>query len=568
MKKIILKLIIWFFVFFWFVNNGFATDVLLWNWQYLRIDKELWKIERFNNDFSVLHDTFNTNNVIDSYVIKFNINSWYIAIFTWWNTFVEYVEIIYDNHIDTNYKNKLVLRLNGSISWLWTVYNNDFWNLSFDFENWSDKKVHYTSYDGIYYFSLWGWYVSSEYSYELFNSDYYFWNDRIELSLWWQSSSNQVCKAIMKKVWVLKSFNYDLAIDNDLEEYKIFSENIINDWNSEVNGWYFEFWLDEEKFLYQLVNTEGLYWFTWAIYNKFTSSIVFDSLENPFTDSPILQVSSSSYTNYIDYFELKNSWNNLWYEKKVIWKTFNWEMVEVLSDILWNDYNFEFNKWYNLWRTDLTSLYFVFWKHYNDIDLKIEFWKIYYETKIFETCVNAESWEITVGGETYTWTIDEIGDNWLITNNTISDINYGDSSFNATKDISIWFDEGSCTGLQYEGIFGWISKAVCYTKNFFNKIFNAFKWVYEWFWNLIKSFDVWDIEHKIPDFSFNLINTTYAGDEEHKIMSIISTWNFDNNSFLTFLFWILKYVLLFITFLTIYFTLYHNNSNNSNNSNK
>jgi hypothetical protein len=150
---------------------------------------------------------------------------------------------------------------------------------------------------------------------------------------------------------------FDYNYKSEYEIYKSIQTN--NTFSS--NYWLVEYWALDNKFYVAIDNVEWLYWFTGSILNWWLSSFVFDSLDSPLSDEPLLQVKSNM--SYVNYFRLDStdSWTGSL--QQVVWVKFNDDLVDIswIIDSNINDSNFIFNKTYYFNRTDLKGFLFSFW---------------------------------------------------------------------------------------------------------------------------------------------------------------------------------------------------------------
>ncbi|MDQ7022148.1 MAG: hypothetical protein Q9M97_01200 [Candidatus Gracilibacteria bacterium] len=336
MKKLIIKILLIFSIFFGFNNNIFAFENFITD--FVSYSNGTLTLTTFDNTFS------------DSIIIPqpdfINCNSsGYITCFSFY--------LSSNSYIKTN------INSNNIISS--TTYNGSFYGL---FYSSSDTNLFaFSTVSGInnYCFSL----TSTGYGvisggfcdnnsnigaglYDIIATDsYHIYGETYIPPL---PPVTQICENIINTYQNKFDYNYK-------EEYNILTDYL--DENRE--GGFFKYGYDDLDFIVSIKNVEGLYGFSGSLINGGVSSFVFNSLDSPLADEPLLKLESTKLN--VDYFNLSSTLSGTGTKQYVAGITESGEIVELLNEI-GDETNFIFNKDYYFPRNDLKGFIFVFGKDY------------------------------------------------------------------------------------------------------------------------------------------------------------------------------------------------------------
>ena len=370
MKKIILKIILSIFLFLWLsslvnANLNPFTDIDGFSYDWNIITVSNWTASR---DYEVW------------WLISFFVNNW-----NYWKITVHFLRD--DTSMQSVQFSWAELQYKSIRTWWLTE-----WNIYYSWNYWFIKSYNTTTY----------LYLKDK----LQSSNTNPYTDFIEpwgfvvnwVLYWWAPEVNQTCEAIFTTDESKFDYNYK-------EEYTTFIDYIDEDREESL----FQYWTDDNKFFISLENVEDLYWFRGSLINNWESSFVFNDLDSPVSDDPTLELNSDLYVNYFRLDSL--NWSS---EQKVYWINDNWDIIKILNFTDEDETkNFEFNKLYHFpYNTDLKWFKFIFWNPLisaDDVDLKVDFWKIIYTKDVHEVCYDEETNEnITVDWESYSWSLDNI----------------------------------------------------------------------------------------------------------------------------------------------------------------
>ena len=514
MKKIIINLLIWFFVFFWFSTLSNAN--INWNYGYLSIENDNTVI--INHSWFIGTKTFNSSIENVFWVVD---NSWnyrgLIQIETWFYVFFA----------KSNWYINFVFYSNNYSSWINVT------NLSsnYGFAYIQSSPTHYSIFgrdnnDGWY----WGGSATAQYleSYDFTRS--LSWEVFIDWILYW----NNTCS----EIFTSDEVKFDFTNKN---EYTVFTDYL----NINRESAFISYWTESAIFQLSIENVEDLYWFSGSIINENDSSFLFNSLESPFKSWPKLQFEVIKWS-YVNYFKLDSiSWSS-W--QKVYWLIGD-KVVDFLPLLDWEDFsNFNLNKLYYFKNIkDFTWFIFIFEKQYSNIDLKVDFWKIVKEDNIHYVCVNSSNEIETVDGESYSWTFDNI---WQLDNSN-NNLSLETNNSYISSSISV------CSDIQITGFVSFFQYLGCYIEKITTWIWDIVSWIWRLIDELMRIGQ--NVEHK--DILSFFISSCNASDNV-AVNSIFTGMNWenpeykDNNKFLFNIYHFIKWFLYFIVFILLIFLLW------------
>ncbi len=349
------------------------------SWTFLWKD---WSHVYFND----IMDSNRTLNMIHDLDNEFILNITYSN--QWLNTFWGSL-ILQMTDFDWNIINS-ESRYNTNSNWAWYMYfgsDNDYIYLKFtNSSNYDWAKINRTTH--VYSLICSGtsscnWFVITDnivptyYNNNSYDIDTNSLVPHIELS-WW--SSNQSCQTAYINTPYNLSYSYQPS-HTTIDDYSL------SYWQYfQYNRWW---WGNESIWLY---NAEDIEWFTWSLSSTWTS-FTFNSFDIIGNNDPQLKLHSDY---WIDYVNLTWTWNAF----NIISCDWSSSIERELLEY-WKEYHFETME-------DVCIEFIPAWFTENEI-FNIDFWSK--ETQIIEreVCSNLDTDEITVDWETYTWSLDNIG---------------------------------------------------------------------------------------------------------------------------------------------------------------
>lgn len=340
----------------------------------------------------------------------------------------------------------------------------------------------------------------------LTNDDSNYWNEYFytystDLSFWWSNiPDNAICSIkSIPNIWYQKIVFWDNT-QEFIEDEKI----LITEW---LNNFSISNWKSFSWSLKWLINWDNSF--------EFDSKLISNQ-------TPVFKI--NSWTWSINYFEVQWEWNfyplvyipyDDHYKVKVCgqWYLLNPEQSNN-HNVIWNEWQIYFEVWkkYTL-PVNYKCLEFEF---YLEIiwDVRLDKFEVWEKTQVWilekEICIVPDTDETFIDWESFTWSLDNIWNDWSVEIKNMSVSDKLGVEFDVTQQAALdinWDWEVSINEATW-WFFSWFFGLVEWIKNTANNV----KWFLDAFW------DFWNVEQK--DLFSWLIPTTNA---ENKILD--SFWN-------------------------------------------